>query len=179
MLISVFLMTLSVNHNLQCMMLVLVPRRMERYQLEENVEAAAVQHMAAALWTKENFNSGTWNPPPLSSLMYIHMYNRRGGVFCEGVLSQRCCWWQCSRNNFKAQLELLARWCLLPAPPAGHSPGRMGSRSNGAQGTPETWSKMKNPTLAFVFTPWRSISTNRNLSNTKRRFAAAFILLPF
>lgn len=49
MLISVFLMTLSVNHNLQRMMLVLVPRRMERYQLEENVEAAAVQHMAAAL----------------------------------------------------------------------------------------------------------------------------------
>lgn len=100
------------------------------------------------------------------------------GVFCMGVLSQRCCWWQCSRNDFKAQLELFARCCLLPAP-AGHSPGRMCSRSNGAQGTPETRNKMKNPTLAFVFTPWRSISTNRSLSNTKRRFAAAFILLPF
>lgn len=80
-------MTLSVNHNLQCMMLVLVPRRMEWYQLEENVEAAMVQHTAAAVWTKENFNSGMWNSPPLSSLMYIHTYNRRGGVFCEEALS--------------------------------------------------------------------------------------------
>lgn len=178
MLISVFLMTRSVNHNLQCMMLVLVPRRMEWYQLEENVEAAVVQHMAAALWTKENLNSGTWNPPPLSSLMYIHRSNRRGGVFWEGVLSQRCSWWQCSRNSFKAQLGLFSRRCLLAAA-AGHSPGRMCSQSNGAQGTPETRGKMNNPALAFVFTPWRSISTNSNLSNTERRFAAAFISLPF
>lgn len=168
MLISVFLMTWSVNHSLQCMMLVLVPRRMEWYQLEENVEAAVVQHTAAALWTKEDFNSGMWNPPPLSSLMYIHMYNRKGGVFCERGLSQRCCWWQCRGTISKLS------WSCLPAL-AGHSPGRMCSQSNGAQGTPET----HNPTLAFVFAPWRSSSTNSNLSNTERRFAAAFVSLPF
>lgn len=39
MLICVFLMTLNVNCNLQCMMLVLAPRRMEWYQLEEDMQA--------------------------------------------------------------------------------------------------------------------------------------------
>lgn len=90
------------------------------------------------------------------------------GVCFVRVLSQRCCWWFVQGTISKLS------WSCLPAP-AGHSPGRMCSQSNGAQGTPET----HNPTLAFVFTPWRSISTNSNLSNTEKRFAAAFISLPF
>lgn len=42
MLIGVFLMTLNVNCNLQCMMLVLVPRGIEWYQLEAGMKATAV-----------------------------------------------------------------------------------------------------------------------------------------
>lgn len=60
MLIGVFLMTLNVNPNLQCMMLVLVPRRMERYQLEEDMKATTVHIRAhSSSYLKQNFNSGT------------------------------------------------------------------------------------------------------------------------
>lgn len=78
MLISVFLITLNVNCNLQCMMLVLAPRRMKWYPLEEDANAAMVHIRAcSSSYLKQHFNSWTWNPPPLSSFMYIHVYNRR------------------------------------------------------------------------------------------------------
>jgi len=60
MLISVFLITLNVNRNLQCMMLVLAPRRMEWwYQLEAD-KKATMAHIRAHSnsYLKQNFNSG-------------------------------------------------------------------------------------------------------------------------
>lgn len=96
----------------------------------------------------------------------------------EGVCFEReCCPKGAAADNVQRTIPKLS-WSCLPAP-EGHSPGRMCSQSNGAQGTPETQSKMNNPTLDLVFTPWRSISTNSNLSTRERWFAAAFILLPF
>lgn len=54
------------------MMLVLVPRRMEWHQLEENVGAAVVQQMELEF---HEIHSP-------SNLMDIHTSNRTGGVFC-------------------------------------------------------------------------------------------------
>lgn len=60
MLIGVFLMTLNVNRNLQCMMLVLVPRRTGWYQLEAGMKATAVHIREHSIsYLKQNFNSGT------------------------------------------------------------------------------------------------------------------------
>lgn len=59
-LITVFSITLNVTHNLQCMMRVLAPRRMEWYQLEEDMKATTVHIRAhSSSYLKQNFNSGT------------------------------------------------------------------------------------------------------------------------
>lgn len=110
-----------------------------------------------------------------TSTFKSHVYSRVQQE--RGCFVRECCPKGAAGDNVQGTIPKLS-WSCLPAP-AGPSPGRMCYQSNGAQGTPETRSKMNNPTLGFVLTPWRSISTNGNLNTTERRFAAAFISLPF